>query len=1158
MLLPEIIKIGEGKYVSSTVLEKAQAGSPTAIGALSSVGYSVKDGNIVKVSTGEVVREIPKEEKKEELKITEVKAQSPKEVSVYDIKNLAKPSVSNVSSSFVDKVSPVEQFEKSVEGKTWNPFSQEWITVPKTEEKTPKQEPTKIYTTTAPNIKTFQIPETLKTTGTATVTTLPSDVVKMIESEKEKERQSQVFEKVSKVYPLEYKPEEKVTPNIFRVEDYKTSLLSLGIDEKELEKRMEEARSKGNELWINPATLETFERPVNRIEVSSPFEAYVIASKYGIKDYQLVKVNEGMYDFSAKGFDLSKVKVPEYKIYALEKDFADFIAPEFLKEKSLKELVKEEGLKGLAKKIVKDSSIYELKEGYYILEKDGQRFLLAAPENEKEFKKLEDILDKKFNEYLKSEMRKYQIERMVERGKPYEKALIYASTVGTSPIWSLGKYVFQGEKGVKEFAKEKAYSFASSKSPFEVGIKGSLETETGLFSTTFLGSSILATAGGYARGLSAYTQAMSDFYGKYKWVSKGIDVTSTIGKPVIGAAKVALPVYAGVSMAPTVYYSVRTSNWEPTLWSVKQLGVGATGFVVGSKYPLKSSVEFAQKMEMFKSTHSPESFVKPLEDKYLIGTRIRFGEEIGKGKSKEMEVFELDLGHTYVTKTGRVITELPKVGAAPEQSIKLTVYPISAKEYFRNVVWNEKFGVPERYVELRSPSLIEGYRKTFLKPIQETKFKYDVVFASKEGKPIFSETYKTNVGVSKFGDLSAIKEKYYSMYQYKNIDEILSKKIFSGKLRGDVYFEPVGKSEYVFKLKIPFEKGERYKLVVSDDYEALVTKYFSKLKSKYPEFVSKSFKSEGIKIPRTSVQSIPSRTGFREIRYYYTEDESFEKALKPFKTDLSSKNVIKELSDYYKTKIEKPISGKATGKLETTEISSSRISQMRKVQVPEQEVLRIVPKAILREELKPSLVTYQGASLGIGLSLAVSSLVGKVEAEKLEFKPLSMQKIESYPSLKLEVAPSTKIEPILQPIELTSVETQKIAQEQKSELVQRLEQVPRGRTLVREIYKFEGAPSFLPPIFLGRRQERKEPKEKEIEEVKIVEPLVQLKKVASTAYPDFYSALVSQAVYGKATAPRFTPEQLERLREKGYIRVPTKEYKGFEDPNKVLKRIMGG
>ncbi len=1157
--MAEMIKVedtwGGGRYVSSTVLKKAQAGSPTAIGALSSVGYSVKDGKIVRVSTGEVVKDIPKEflkqeEKKEELRVAEAKAQSPKEVSVYDIKSLAKPPVSSIS--------PIDQFEKSVEGKVWNPFSQEWITVPKTEEKTPKQEPAKIYTTTAPSVKTFQVPETLKTIGTATVKTLPSDVVKMIESKKEKERQSQVFEKVSKSYPLEYKTEEKVTPNIYRIEDYKTSLLSLGVDEKELEKRMEEARSKGNELWINPTTLETFERPVNRIEVSSPFEAYAIASKYGIKDYQLMKVSEGIYDFSTKDFDLSKIKVPEYKIYALEKDFADFIAPEFLKEKSLKELVKEEGLKGLSKKIVKDSSIYELKEGYYILEKDGQRFLLAIPESEKEFKKLEDILDKKFNEYLKSEMRKYQIERMVERGKPYEKALIYTSTVGTSPVWSLGKYVFQGEKGVKEFAKEKAYSFASAKSPLEAGLKGAFETETGLFSTTFLGSSILATTSGYAKGLSAYTQAMSDFYGKYRWVSKGISITSTLGKPVLGAAKVAVPVYAGVSMAPTLYYSARTGDWEPTLWSVKQMGVGAAGFLVGSRYPLRSSVEFAQRMEMFKSTHSPESFVKPLEDKYLIGTRIRFGEEFGKGKSKEMGVFELDLGHTYVTRTGKVITELPKVGVAPEQSIKLTVYPMSAGEYFRNVIWNKKFGVPERYVELRSPSLIEGYRKTFLKPIQETRFKYDVTFASKEGRPVLSETSKTDVGVSRFGDFSAIKEKYYSMYQYKNIDEILSKKVFPGKLRGDVYVEPIGESKYVFKLKIPFEKGEIYKLVVSDDYKALASRYFSELKSKYPEFVSKSFKSEGMKIPRTSVQSIPSRTGFREIRYYYTEDESFEKALKPFRSDLPSRNVIKELSDYYKIKTEKPISEKTAGKLETTKISGSRISRMRKVQVPEQEVLRIVPKAILREELRPSLVTYQGASLGIGLSLAVSSLIGRVEAEKLEFKPLSMQKIESYPSLRLEAAPSVRIEPVPQPIELTPVETQKIAQEQKLELVQRLEQVPRGRALVREIYRFEGAPSFLPPMFLGRRQERKEPKEKEIEEVRIVEPLVQLKKVASTAYPDFYSALVSQAVYGKATAPRFTPEQLERLREKGYIRVPTKEYRGLEDPNKVLKKIIGG
>ncbi|MEM5866776.1 MAG: hypothetical protein QXG39_02540 [Candidatus Aenigmatarchaeota archaeon] len=56
--MTKVVKIGE-KYVSETVLRKAQSGNPAAIHILSSQGISVKEsGEIVKIPTGEVIERI--------------------------------------------------------------------------------------------------------------------------------------------------------------------------------------------------------------------------------------------------------------------------------------------------------------------------------------------------------------------------------------------------------------------------------------------------------------------------------------------------------------------------------------------------------------------------------------------------------------------------------------------------------------------------------------------------------------------------------------------------------------------------------------------------------------------------------------------------------------------------------------------------------------------------------------------------------------------------------------------------------------------------------------------------------------------------------------------------------------------------------------------
>lgn len=59
--------------------------------------------------------------------------------------------------------------------------------------------------------------------------------------------------------------------------------------------------------------------------------------------------------------------------------------------------------------------------------------------------------------------------------------------------------------------------------------------------------------------------------------------------------------------------------------------------------------------------------------------------------------------------------------------------------------------------------------------------------------------------------------------------------------------------------------------------------------------------------------------------------------------------------------------------------------------------------------------------------------------------------------------------------------------------------------------------------------------------------------------PDLFTAAVSQAAFGKATKPKFERKEIELLKAKGLIRVPTAELKAAGVPSsaKVLKRLLG-
>jgi hypothetical protein len=68
-----------------------------------------------------------------------------------------------------------------------------------------------------------------------------------------------------------------------------------------------------------------------------------------------------------------------------------------------------------------------------------------------------------------------------------------------------------------------------------------------------------------------------------------------------------------------------------------------------------------------------------------------------------------------------------------------------------------------------------------------------------------------------------------------------------------------------------------------------------------------------------------------------------------------------------------------------------------------------------------------------------------------------------------------------------------------------------------------------------------------------------LKRGKAVVTPDLFTATVSQAAFGKATKPRFKKKDIELLRQRSFIRVPTKEFyaPGAVDSGAVLKRLIG-
>jgi len=60
-----------------------------------------------------------------------------------------------------------------------------------------------------------------------------------------------------------------------------------------------------------------------------------------------------------------------------------------------------------------------------------------------------------------------------------------------------------------------------------------------------------------------------------------------------------------------------------------------------------------------------------------------------------------------------------------------------------------------------------------------------------------------------------------------------------------------------------------------------------------------------------------------------------------------------------------------------------------------------------------------------------------------------------------------------------------------------------------------------------------------------------------TLRPDLFSAMVSQAAYGRSTTPKFTGKEVESFRSSGYMRVPSAELMKVPSSRQLLKSIIG-
>lgn len=831
------------------------------------------------------------------------------------------------------------------------------------------------------------------------------------------------------------------------------------------------------EFWIDEKSGTIMARHSKSIQVSSPIEASVVASKYNV-DYKLVKIGDNLYDFIPMNKLGVPVELPKERIdYAYvplkDQEWSKVVVSGLIKEKNLVDVVKEKGLKGLVNKLTANEPV-ELKEGYHLVSDEGKNvYLVKTIKDEKDRAEMLDYLSKKYDEFSRQVNVKSKVKMMADVGTPFEKALVYGSAF-TSPIEASVRYLKGGKQELKRFGEEETLKFAQSKSWKEALTRGAFQTETGAFSSAFVVGSGVSSVANVVKGMTSARAGYLTALGKTPRYSTAL---SAGGRVVGTGMKVAYVVSETAYLTPQAFQAYRTGEWTPFLKSVKMEGLKLGGFILGSRKPIGVTEEFARKSMEFKESVSTQPMIEKLGKYYAVGTKLSVVEPM-KSSFRKIDV---KIG-SFVTPEGRIINRMPSY-----LSYKTLIYPIPFERYVSSL-HSKDFGVKGPYIEWKSPSLVEYQKKLGKHGSLESYFRSEVVVHGPEGKPVFGVTrqrYELPTG--------ELKEKYLSFYQTKDVEETLKN---------------------LKNLRAGFVGGQAYK-----DKDILVaTSKYMKAEDLWKNLVKKSFMKEGYRLPREQLERLESGvwTSVKGVRFYYLdESDSFQF----FRKSSSLDGLRDELKRFFGS--EKGTVGKLKG---ISVIYKPDIVIPETVKVYKQPSVGILTFAPRLSTLKSRSQLIQPARLSLVESVELGA------SAKVDVKPESIitSEVKVIPSLKLltELQVKPKVIPELTPsVSVTPV----------PEAIPRAtpELVPRVPTLPLIFSRKSGG---IPSVSQGAK------------EVKIKEIVPNLKKVMGTAYPDFWSAVVSQARYGKATAPRFTPKQLETLRRKGYIRVPTKEYM----KNKVL------
>ncbi len=675
-------------------------------------------------------------------------------------------------------------------------------------------------------------------------------------------------------------------------------------------------------------------------------------------------------------------------------------------------------------------------------------------------------------------------------------------------------------------------------------------------------------------GYAGAAWAVGSFAGLLPLSSAALSSSGRVFSTVAGVS-------LGLSWTPSVVQSIKGEKpWSETSQviseSVFDLESARLGFYLGYGQTKDVGARLRQVIDERKA-----KTISDITSKGIVKTEIPVSyKSIGPdvlGRAREGTV---QISYR-VTPSGNVVLDYPQkeMLMAPLTRYSIKTYPFSYKDFplerlksdiryiFKGPenLWKVAYVSGVDLALMRSGKVPAGevyFRKSEMSNIRQV-FKEDISFRK------FLEGW-TSVGKTEIG------------YKYTNLPE------YSKDLEKIYFVSGVGVKQYPYgKVAVvdkPFESSltrrmlenighSKSNLVFRSGEWGLKDNLFSKLYKRYPKYFFRETQDTKF---LTEAKSFIMGEGGKPIAESYLISQRFvEKELSPFTVINPKERSFKSFSQ-----LVNEIYGKGSVKAKPVVAKSGKTDSAVSLE-----------SAVSSESVKPFVTsTPEGVVSGEAKSFYIP-VVSSPEKTLAEIEPASEKPVVMEPSINLNLKPdyslkeepamkpdaslkpalalesslslepafdlrpdySLKQEPSLMPESLPALEpgldlSLKPAVEMKLEPVLSLQ--PES-----EIKKAVPSLSVIVPSSSLSRSQPKEKKKKEKQKEEYDSEYI--KSPTTYLFPDLYSAMVSQAAFGKATIPEFTPEEKLKLYEKGLIRVPTKEYKGVGSSKEMWKKILG-